>query len=245
MLWVCALPSLVAVGSFLVGLGGHSMRGWQKAQDYQTNSADTWQTSRCQIESHTEITKLCIQLDGGGEDCSYQCKLRVKMNEYTNDDGSLKVLEALKLAVWTKPNLLYQEGKTHPARKFTTRKAAKKFRDKYVQDEWYVCYHKGGDENGPKRLAMKVGGKPFKRSINDSLIVFWIGIGILAFPVVILILYCSADEIEETHLDEQDKPYCSESCRTGEFSRDKPRERMDIFMYGCVDCCVDFWNSPY
>ena len=159
------------------------------------------------------------------------------MNEYTNDDGSLKVLTARKFAVWTAPKILSRKG-----RKFYTRKAAQKFREKYVQDEWYVCYHKGGDENGPKRLAMKVGGKPFKRSINDSSIVFWIGIGILAFPVVILILYCSADEIEETHLDEQDKPYCSESCRTGEFSRDKPRERMDIFMYGCVDCCVDFWT---
>ena len=239
------IPVLTLVFSPLfIGFGGADMVYWQKAQDYQANSADRWQTSLCQIESHPEIIQTYCSGNGNADTanyCRYQCKLRVKMNEYTNDDGSLKVLKALKLAVWTKPNLLYKAGWAQ----FTTRKAAKKFRDKYVQDEWYVCYHKGGDENGPKRLAMKVGGKPFKRSINDSFIVLWIGIGILAFPVVILILYCSADEIEETHLDEQDKPYCSESCRTGEFSLDKPRERMDIFMYGCVDCCVDFWNSPY
>ena len=192
MLWVCALPSLVAVGSLLVGICGHSMHEWQRAQDYQTNSADTWQTSRCQIESHTEITKLCIQLDGGGEDCSYQCKLRVKMNEYTNDDGSLKVLTARKFAVWTAPKILSRKG-----RKFYTRKAAQKFREKYVQDEWYVCYHKGGDENGPKRLAMKVGGKPFKRKLKQSIMCFWIGIGCLVVPVVVLILYGIA-KIEET-----------------------------------------------
>ena len=106
------------------------------------------------------------------------------------------------------------------------KKKAKKCRKKYVKDEWYVCYYKGGDENGPKRLAMKVGGKPFKRSINDSFIVLWIGIGILAFPVVILILYCSADEIEETHLDEQDKP----------------RERMAILIHGCK-CGKESWDE--
>ena len=219
------IPVLTLVFSPLfIGFGGADMVYWQKAQDYQANSADRWQTSLCQIESHPEIIQTYCSGNGNADTanyCRYQCKLRVKMNEYTNDDGSLKVLKALKLAVWTKPNLLYQKSS-----KFTTRKAAKKFRDKYVQDEWYVCYHKGGDENGPKRLAMKVGGKPFKRSINDSFIVLWIGIGILAFPVVILILYCSADEIEESHLDEQDKP----------------RERMAILIHGCK-CGKESWDE--
>ena len=197
----CYIPVLTLVFSPLfIGFGGADMVYWQKAQDYQANSADRWQTSLCQIESHPEIIQTYCSGNGNADTanyCRYQCKLRVKMNEYTNDDGSLKVLEALKLAVWTKPNLLYQEGKTHPARQFTTRKAAKKFRDKYVQDEWYVCYHKGGDENGPKRLAMKVGGKPFKRSLKQSIMCFWIGIGCLVVPVVVLILYGIA-KIEET-----------------------------------------------
>ena len=195
MLWVCALPSLVAVGSFLVGIGGHSMHEWQKAQDYQANSADRWQTSLCQIESHPEIIQTYCSGNGNADIanyCRYQCKLRVKMNEYTNDDGSLKVLTARKFAVWTAPKIL-----SRMSRKFNTRKAAQKFREKYVQDEWYVCYHKGGDENGPKRLAMKVGGKPFKRKLKQSIMCFWIGIGCLVVPVVVLILYGIA-KIEET-----------------------------------------------
>ena len=197
----CYIPVLTLVFSPLfIGFGGADMVYWQKAQDYQANSADRWQTSLCQIESHPEIIQTYCSDNGEMHDdyCRYQCKLRVKMNEYTNDDGSLKVLKALKLAVWTKPNLLYKAGWAQ----FTTRKAAKKFRDKYVQDEWYVCYHKGGDENGPKRLAMKVGGKPFKRKLKQSIMCFWIGIGCLAVPVVVLTLYCIA-KIEETYTPRQ------------------------------------------
>ena len=198
---IAAMTTLVFICPTFIGIGADGVERWTKANDYQANSADKWETSQCQIESKGEIIEQCAARGKNGcNDYTYQCKLRVKMNEYANDDGSLKVLTARKFAVWTAPNLV-----PHLYRRFNTKKKAKKFRKKYVKDEWYVCYYKGGDENGPKRLAMKVGGKPYEGKMEASLILMWVGIGLWAFPVVMLILYCighALHEVEEAHLHE-------------------------------------------